>query len=40
MKSAMAASRPLRSGHRNKRIALFFKLNSRAAGHSPATTHD
>src|SRR5580692_8443697 len=33
MKSAMAASRPLRSGHRNKRIALFFKLSPRVAGH-------
>src|ERR1700747_2895154 len=26
MKSAIAASRPLRSGHRNKRMALFFKV--------------
>src|SRR5580692_10225430 len=33
MKSAMAASRPLRSGHRNKRIALFFKLSPRVVGH-------
>src|ERR1700688_4634857 len=33
MKSAMAASRPLRSGHRNKRIALFFKWSPRVAGH-------
>src|ERR1700675_436308 len=33
MKSAIAASRPLRSGHRSKRIALFFKLSPRVAGH-------
>src|SRR5580700_2067508 len=33
MKSAIAASRPLRSGHRNKRMALFFKLSPHVAGH-------
>src|ERR1700686_64095 len=33
MKSAMAASRPLRSGHRSNRIALFFKVSPRVAGH-------
>jgi hypothetical protein len=33
MKSAMAASNPLRSGHCNRRIALFFKLHPRVAGH-------